>query len=87
MNSIFCDRKSLTNQALFAQGMSLQLEQGDVVLFHSGLFHAAGRNDSDTVKASVVFAYHGEKQSRPARHALGGIGRYFPRLSSANIIY
>lgn len=55
------------NQALFAQGISLQLEQGDVVLFHSGLFHAAGRNDSDTVKASVVFAYHGE-----SNHALPG---------------
>jgi len=47
------------NQALFAQGISLPLEQGDVVLFHSGLFHAAGKNNSDQVKASVVFAYHG----------------------------
>jgi phytanoyl-CoA hydroxylase len=30
-----------------------------VVLFHSKLFHAAGRNDSDRMKASVVFAYRG----------------------------
>jgi phytanoyl-CoA hydroxylase len=30
-----------------------------VVLFHSGLFHAAGRNNSEQTKASVVFAYHG----------------------------
>ncbi|WP_034295994.1 phytanoyl-CoA dioxygenase family protein [Herbaspirillum sp. RV1423] len=51
------------NQALFAQGISLPLDKGDVVLFHSGLFHAAGRNNSDQVKASVVFAYHG--QSNP----------------------
>lgn len=48
------------NQPLFAQGKALELQQGDVVFFHSGLFHAAGRNDSDTVKTSVVFAYRGE---------------------------
>ena len=48
------------NQALFAQGIALSLEPGDVVLFHSGLFHAAGRNDSDQVKCSAVFAYHGK---------------------------
>jgi phytanoyl-CoA hydroxylase len=47
------------NQALFAQGVELALAPGDVVLFHSGLFHAAGRNDSDQVKCSAVFAYHG----------------------------
>ncbi|MCA1324087.1 phytanoyl-CoA dioxygenase family protein [Herbaspirillum sp. alder98] len=47
------------NQALFAQGIDLSLAPGDVVLFHSGLFHAAGRNDSDQVKCSAVFAYHG----------------------------
>ncbi len=47
------------NQALFAQGIPLVLHQGDVVFFHSGLFHAAGRNTSNVVKTSVVFAYHG----------------------------
>ena len=48
------------NQALFAQGVTPVLERGDVVLFHSKLFHAAGRNDSDRMKASVVFAYRGK---------------------------
>ncbi|MFC5472970.1 phytanoyl-CoA dioxygenase family protein [Paraherbaspirillum soli] len=47
------------NQALFAQGKAVQLNRGDVVFFHSGLFHAAGRNNSELVKESVVFAYHG----------------------------
>lgn len=47
------------NQALFAQGRSLDLQSGDVVLFHSGLFHAAGVNQTTHVKLSVVFAYHG----------------------------
>ena len=49
-----------TNQALFAQGKSVELQQGDVVFFHSGLFHAAGRNNTESVKESVVFAYHGK---------------------------
>lgn len=48
------------NQPLFAQGKSVDLQQGDVLLFHSGLFHAAGRNNSTAVKQSVVFAYHGQ---------------------------
>jgi phytanoyl-CoA hydroxylase len=47
------------NQALFAKGVTPVLERGDVVLFHSKLFHAAGRNDSAEMKASVVFAYRG----------------------------
>jgi phytanoyl-CoA hydroxylase len=51
------------NQALFAQGVTPVLERGDVLLFHSKLFHAAGRNSSREMKASVVFAYRG--QSNP----------------------
>lgn len=47
------------NQALFAQGKAVELHQGDVVFFHSLLFHAAGVNSSDQVKTSVAFAYHG----------------------------
>lgn len=48
------------NQLLFAQGLSLELQKGDVVFFHSGLFHAAGRNNGGTLKTSVVFAYRGQ---------------------------
>jgi phytanoyl-CoA hydroxylase len=47
------------NQALFAQGKPLLLNPGDVVMFHSGLFHSGGRNNSNQLKMSVVFAYHG----------------------------
>jgi phytanoyl-CoA hydroxylase len=47
------------NQPLFRQGKEVELHQGDVVLFHSLLFHAAGVNTSDKVKISVAFAYHG----------------------------
>lgn len=52
------------NQALFDQGISLELARGDVVFFHSGLFHAAGRNTTPSVKMSLVCAYHG-KSNRP----------------------
>lgn len=51
------------NQALFAQGIPLELEKGDVILFHSRLFHAAGTNAGTAVKHSVVFAYHGENNA------------------------
>ncbi len=47
------------NQAIFAQGKSVELRQGDVVFFHSRLFHAAGVNTTPNVKTSVAFAYHG----------------------------
>jgi phytanoyl-CoA hydroxylase len=48
------------NQALFAQGITLELHRGDVMFFHSGLFHAAGANTGNEVKTSVVFAYRGQ---------------------------
>jgi len=47
------------NRALFAQGKQAELDQGDVVFFHSRLFHAAGRNASSAVKSSLAFAYRG----------------------------
>ncbi|MDE2288596.1 MAG: phytanoyl-CoA dioxygenase family protein [Burkholderiales bacterium] len=47
------------NQALMAQGKTIELQQGDVVLFHSGTFHAANRNATQDTKFSVVFAYRG----------------------------
>ena len=62
------------NQALFEQGRSLELAQGDVVLFHSRLFHAAGRNTTGSVKMSLVYAYHA-KGNRPiegTKSAAGG---------------
>ena len=46
------------NQALFEKGVTVELAKGDVLLFHSKLFHAAGRNANDEVKCSLVFAYH-----------------------------
>jgi phytanoyl-CoA hydroxylase len=61
---LFLRSEHPANQALFAQGKALALHQGDVVFFHSHLFHAAGVNTTDTVKTSVAFVYHGE-HNRP----------------------
>jgi phytanoyl-CoA hydroxylase len=47
------------NQTLMAQGVTLSLDEGDVLLFHSSLFHAAGSNLSGQRKYSVAFAYRG----------------------------
>jgi len=47
------------NQALLGEAVPLSLQSGDVVFFHSALFHSAGINTSDEIKASIAFAYHG----------------------------
>ncbi|HEX2531307.1 MAG TPA: phytanoyl-CoA dioxygenase family protein [Burkholderiaceae bacterium] len=47
------------NHRLFERGIALTLQKGDVLFFHSGVFHAAGKNVTGKTKASVVFAYRG----------------------------
>lgn len=62
------------NAPLFAQGITPALHAGDALLFHSGLFHAAGPNQEDEVKMSVAFAYRG-RSNLPlpgSRSATGG---------------
>jgi phytanoyl-CoA hydroxylase len=51
------------NQPLFAQGKPVELQKGDVLFFHSGVFHSAQVNTSDQVKFSTVFAYHGQSNA------------------------
>jgi phytanoyl-CoA hydroxylase len=46
------------NKLLIQQAAAVELDPGDVLFFHSRLFHAAGRNLSDETKLSVVFTYH-----------------------------
>ena len=46
------------NQALIAQAKMVELDAGDLLFFHCRLFHAAGRNETDALKCSVVFTYH-----------------------------
>ncbi|PSB92119.1 phytanoyl-CoA dioxygenase family protein [Candidatus Pandoraea novymonadis] len=61
------------NRKLFEHSIQVELSQGDVVLFHSGLFHEASRNEGKNTKFSVVFAYRGSSNlpmpgSRSASH-------------------
>jgi phytanoyl-CoA hydroxylase len=62
--SLFLRTDLIENKELIAQAVRVELKQGDVLFFHSRLFHAAGRNSSDETKLSVVFTYH-ESTNRP----------------------
>lgn len=52
------------NKRLVATARTVELARGDVLFFHSRLFHAAGRNLTPEVKYSAVFTYH-EASNRP----------------------
>lgn len=47
------------NQILLKEAVSVQLQAGDVLLFHSNLFHSAGCNQTAQTKFSMVFTYRG----------------------------
>jgi phytanoyl-CoA hydroxylase len=46
-----------TNAALIDSAVSVELAPGDLLLLHCRLFHAAGRNASQSMKLSPVFTY------------------------------
>ena len=48
---------SADNRDLMQQAVRAELSAGDLLLFHSGLLHAAGRNHGDNVKLALVFTY------------------------------
>jgi phytanoyl-CoA hydroxylase len=52
------------NKELIQRSEIVDLNRGDVLFFHSRLFHAAGRNLTDETKFSLVFTYH-ESGNRP----------------------
>jgi phytanoyl-CoA hydroxylase len=47
------------NADLIRAAVSPQLAAGDAVLFHCNTLHSAGKNQSDKVKMSLVYSYHG----------------------------
>jgi phytanoyl-CoA hydroxylase len=47
------------NAALLATAESPRLAAGDAVFFHCNTLHSAGRNESNAVKFSLVYTYHG----------------------------
>lgn len=52
------------NRELIATATTATLAPGDVLFFHAGVFHAAGRNTTDQRKLSLVFTYH-DADNRP----------------------
>ena len=48
------------NRQLMHQSMRAELAAGDVLLFHSGLLHAAGRNHTNERKLALVYTYRSE---------------------------
>jgi phytanoyl-CoA hydroxylase len=60
------------NKSLLDQTTAVPLQQGDLLLFHSNLFHAAGRNTTGRTKFSMVFTYRsGDNPPKPgSRSAL-----------------
>lgn len=52
------------NAELIDSAVSVELDAGDVLLFHCRAFHAAGRNETTEPKFSLVFTYHSE-DNRP----------------------
>jgi phytanoyl-CoA hydroxylase len=46
------------NQTLLETAIDIKLVAGDVLFFHCRTFHAAGRNETNQPKYSVVFSYH-----------------------------
>lgn len=54
---LFLDKNNPDNAPLIAQAIPVELEIGDVLLFHSNLFHAAGNNTTGSTKYSLVLTY------------------------------
>jgi len=75
--SLFLRPDLPANKALIAQSQIVELEKGDVLFFHSRLFHAAGRNLSGDTKISLVFTYH-QSTNLPIR---GTRSDRFPSIS------
>lgn len=49
-----------SNQSRLETSRVVTLEQGDVLLFSAHCFHAAGKNQTNYAKFSLVFTYHNE---------------------------
>ncbi|MDP2239682.1 MAG: phytanoyl-CoA dioxygenase family protein [Burkholderiales bacterium] len=46
------------NREMLRTQIAAEMEAGDVLFFHSRLFHAAGKNETSDTKYALVFTYH-----------------------------
>ena len=58
--SLFLRTDLEANADLLAKAIVVELQPGDMLFFHSRTLHAAGQNESDTVKRSLVYTYRAE---------------------------
>ena len=55
---LFLNDNDVQNELLIKNAEAVELQKGDVLFFHSKLFHAAGRNNTSRTKLSVVFTFY-----------------------------
>ena len=55
---LFLRDNDVQNGLLIKNAEAVELQKGDVLFFHSKLFHAAGRNNTNRTKLSVVFTFY-----------------------------
>lgn len=58
--SLFLRTDLEINEELLSRAIPVELEAGDMLFFHSRTLHAAGQNESDVIKRSLVFTYRAE---------------------------
>lgn len=58
--SLFLRTDIPINEALLSKAVPVELEAGDMLFFHSRTLHAAGQNESDVIKRSLVYTYRTE---------------------------
>lgn len=58
--SLFLRTDLRANKALLDKAVPVELQPGDMLFFHSRTLHAAGQNESDVIKRSLVFTYRAE---------------------------
>lgn len=78
-NNQFLKMDSAKNKDLLARAVPVALNQGDLLLFHSNLFHAAGRNSTDRTKFSLVFTYRAG-DNPPKRNSRSALKQEVPLL-------
>lgn len=59
--ALFLRTDLAANQALIEQSIAIDLDPGDLLLFHARTLHAASRNLTDQTKYSVVTSYHSDR--------------------------
>jgi phytanoyl-CoA hydroxylase len=58
--SLFLRTDLADNEALLARAIPVELDAGDMLFFHSRTLHAAGQNESNVIKRSLVYTYRAE---------------------------